>query len=64
MSNLETPIELANFIADLCGVYGGGLDSGEHPDDCECRSCFVVRMARRIREACANEVLIARGSVQ
>ena len=53
MPYVETVNELADAIADLCGVYGvkpvDGTDN--HSFDCQCRICFVSDMARRIREA-------------
>ena len=60
MPNLETLPELAEAIADMAGVYGGRLDSGDHPYGCRCRSCFVEDMTERIRKACANEAMIER----
>lgn len=46
---METPRELAEAIADLVGVYGGGPEEGDHPSDCKCRMCFVSEMEERIR---------------
>jgi len=50
----ETPDELAESIADMSGVYGAAPVGG-HDDDCACRLCFTVGMARRIRESVTNE---------
>jgi hypothetical protein len=51
MPNLETPDELAENIADLCGVYGGHNEDEKQP----CRICFTGDMTYRIREAVKNE---------
>jgi len=52
----ETPDELAESVADMAGVYGAATaPPGGHDDDCGCRLCFTVEMARRIRESVANE---------
>ena len=56
MPFLETPPELADRLANLCGVYGAH-DSDREP--CRCRVCFCVEMAGRIRESVANEKLIS-----
>lgn len=53
MPMLETPPELADAIADLCGVYGSHDDNG--PEHCSCRVCFVAEMEQRIRQAVENE---------
>jgi len=54
MPYLETPRELAEHIADLCGIYGCGPEEGDHPDDCKCRICFVVEMQSRILVSVQN----------
>lgn len=51
MPYIETPRELAEAIADLIGVYGGGED---HPDDCKCRMCFVDMIEKRIWRSVEN----------
>ena len=53
MPYIETPSDLAEKIADLCGVFGAGPDD-DHADDCPCRICFVVGMEYRIRESVKN----------
>ena len=50
MPYLETPPELADAIANMCGIYGA------HDDDVctearPCRCCFATAMAERIRDA-------------
>ena len=55
MPYIETPNEFAETIADLSGVYGAGLEVGDHPIDCKCRICFVLEMEQRIRNSVANE---------
>lgn len=54
----EDLTELAESIANLCGVYGIGPECGDHPDDCKCRMCFVGEMEDRIREAARVERLL------
>lgn len=56
---IETPDELAEFLANALGVYGA------HDQRCalkvyKCRCCFVTAMTARIRESVANEKLIQR----
>lgn len=51
MPYLETPSELADFLADSIGIYGGHED-GEKK---QCRVCFVFEMSARIRAAVENE---------
>jgi hypothetical protein len=63
MPELETPEELAEKIANWCGVYGAHGDQYEPDgvrctDEKPCRSCFVMDLTRRIREAVANEKLL------
>ncbi len=61
MPYLETPEELADAIADLCGVYGGctypDVDTTGNQDcrNCKCRGGFVADMTERIRAAVRNE---------
>ena len=55
MVEFETPSELADAIADMLGIYGNGPEFGDHPDDCKCRMCFVIRMEDRIRDSVENE---------
>lgn len=57
MPQLETPDELAEQIADWCGVYGSGPD-GDHPKDCKCRNCFTFEVEQRIRQSVNNEKII------
>jgi len=59
MPILETPNELAEQIADWCGVYGGGPENGsDHPEKCKCRMCFCGMVEHRIRESVKNEHLL------
>lgn len=55
MVEFETPGELADAIADMLGIYGIGPEFGDHPDECECRMCFVIRMEDRIRDSVEND---------
>lgn len=55
MVEFETTTELAETIADMLGVYGTGPEFGDHSEDCSCRTCFVLNMEDRIREAVENE---------
>lgn len=55
MVELETVHELCEDLADKLGVYGCGPEFGDHPDDCDCRICFVLKMEDRIREAVEND---------
>jgi hypothetical protein len=60
MPYMETPEELAEAIADMCGVYGvPPYDREGHSADCNCRMCFYGRMENRIREAVKNEKMIS-----
>ena len=55
MPYVETPADLADAIADLVGIYGGGpLDGSDHPDECPCRICFTEMIERRIWNAVEN----------
>jgi hypothetical protein len=53
MPYIETPVELADYLADKIGIYGG------HDDECTpqkpCRCCWVSEMAERIRRTVKNE---------
>lgn len=60
MPNLETPDELAEQIADWCGVYGAAEHKNDYPDTCKCRMCFIGEVVRRIRESVRNEQLLTR----
>ncbi len=55
MPMLETPIELAEQIADWCGIYGTD-------DDPEKRQHFESEVAERIRESVKNETLLNDGN--
>lgn len=55
MPYLETPDELAEDIADMCGVYGSSPEDNTHPEDCKCRICFTIGIAERIRQSVQNE---------
>ena len=53
---IETVEELAEQVADWCGVYGGGPENGaDHPADCKCRICFTGMVERRIRASVEND---------
>ena len=62
MPYLETPDELAEQIADWCGVYGCGNYVAGHFDDCNCRMCFTGTLAARIRQAVKNEEILNKQS--
>jgi hypothetical protein len=34
--------EDAEAAADKAGAYGAGPETGDHPDDCKCRICFIA----------------------
>ena len=55
MPYLETPQELAEDIADRIGIYGGGPENDKHPNNCNCRLCFVEIMANRIINSVKNK---------
>ena len=50
---LETPGDVADQVADWLEVYGA------HSDACTegrpCRSCFVLELTERMRQACEDE---------
>ena len=48
---IETLDDLVEDLADKFGVYGGGTESDEHPDDCKCRICFGIYWRDRIIKA-------------
>lgn len=59
MPYLETVEELAEALADACGVYNQRLillphEQG-HADECGCRMCWCGRIELRIRAAVAHE---------
>lgn len=58
MVELETADELADAIADMLGLYCVGSEHENHSDECNCRNCFVINMADRIRNAVKNEKLL------
>ena len=75
MPHLETPDELAEALADLCGVYAQGIHlatmtpaesrqqedwSADHEGDCACRMCWTGRMEKRLRTAVHNEEKVRR----
>ena len=64
MPNLETPDELADAIADMVGVYGACAEILDEPCAGKCRPHFVSEMTNRIREAAANEALLAARSAK
>ncbi len=55
MVYLETPEELADKIADWCGVYGSHTDGEKNP----CRICFVDEVTERIRKSVENEAKLS-----
>lgn len=62
MPYIETVEELAESLADLCGIYRQGLhlenpedEGSNHTDACRCRQCWCGRIERRIRAAVAVE---------
>lgn len=70
MPYLEDVTELAEHLADLCGVYSQGIlfvgltpeESRQqedwivdHADACQCRMCWCGQIERRIRAAVAHE---------
>ena len=65
MPNLETVNELADTIADWCGIYGTCKSDGE--TGCElvdekpfcCRMGFLDAMSRRIEMAVKNDAFLA-----
>ena len=48
MPYIENLDELVEEIADMCNVYGTPPE-GDHPQNCECRTCFTIGLADRIR---------------
>lgn len=68
MPYVETVEDLAETLADWCGVYGScksngetGCELEESKPDC-CRMGFVDVMQKRIRESVENEKML-RGEV-
>lgn len=62
--NIETPGDLAEYLANALGVYGAcrspeGVCRTLRSADC-CRSSFVTTMTERIRKSVENEQLIRR----
>ena len=57
MPLIETPDELAEIIADWCGIYGN-IPNGQHVGNCKCRLCFVIVVAARIRRSVENERIL------
>ena len=60
MPYLETVEELAEALADACGIYNQGLVLLEPPEEghaesCQCRACWCGQLERRIRRAMGNE---------
>lgn len=55
MPYLETPAELAEWVADQVGVYGACQEYEAHEN---CRCCFVAELTRRIRDARDNEIFL------
>ena len=55
MVELETVHELVEDLADKLGIYKTRPEFDDHPENCECRMCFVINMEDRIREAVAND---------
>lgn len=60
MTKIETPEDLAEWLADQADVYGGcrGITEdnaqGPCPDDVWCRVCWVPDVADRIYRAVEN----------
>jgi hypothetical protein len=48
MPYIENLDELVEEIADMCNVYGTPPEDGDHPQNCECRMCFVIGLRDRI----------------
>jgi hypothetical protein len=57
MPHLETPDELADFLADQVGVYGAHED-GVCTEQRPCRPCYVSELTARIRQSVKNEALL------
>ena len=53
MPFVENVDELAEWLADECGVWGSYDDEAMagHPDACHCRLCWTMDVKRRMREA-------------
>lgn len=62
---METVEELAESLADAIGIYGCGDQSEDangfedHPNNCNCRLCFVDSMKERIVQAVHNDVFLS-----
>lgn len=59
MPHVETPAELADWLADQMGVYGACPEGNHDAESPHCRPCFVSEITTRIRQAVANEKLLA-----
>ena len=57
MPHLETPAELAEWLADQCYIY-------ETDDDGERRPHWVSDVTERIRESVKNEQLLREGAAR
>ncbi len=65
MPHLETPDELAEWVADWLGVYGSVLDDDHDARShkaSKCRVCFVAELAQRIRDSVENEQALQLGA--
>lgn len=66
MPFLETPGEIADWIADQLLIYECHnpkcpTPRGDHCHECECRTCFVDGMTDRIRRSVCNEIQLRLG---
>ena len=55
MPFVESLDELAEWLADRCGIFGNAKDPEDHPDDCPCRICFVIGIKQRMIDAVKRE---------
>lgn len=64
MVEFETVNELCEELADKLGIYGVPTSYNQnivdHPENCECRICFVSELEDRMIEAVENDKFLAK----
>lgn len=60
--HIETVDDIVEELANFNDAYGAHVE--EHPDgQCECRVCFTLGLADRIRAAVRNEEALAKAGL-
>lgn len=60
MPYIETVDDLAEWLADKCGIWNCGKEVGEHDEDCNCRICFIMDLKNRIINSVENTNMIGK----